>query len=182
MKKNICLIIIAIFLFSNLIYSQQKMPLIIPDQNKVFNQISKDIKKNLPDDIELLIYDINMLNATKELGNQINEKFKSILTVNQNKYNYNVAFINDLNEKQIGISKDSIRKLSDLEMISLGKGLDKEAVLLSTITLVEDKRRKIWNEETQSYQSKKLALFQGNFFSTVNNNSLYRFSHYFLID
>jgi hypothetical protein len=182
MKKNICFIIIIFFLSFNSIFSQQKIPIFIPNQNKIFNQISKDIKKNLPDDIELLIFDINMLNATKELGNQINGKFKSILTANQNKYNYNVAFINDLNEEQIGISMNSVRKLSDLEMISLGKGLDKEAVLLSTITLVEDKRRKIWNKEAESYQSKKLALFQGNFFSTINNNSLYRFSYYFLID
>ena len=182
MKKIINFIIIIFFLFSDLIFSQQKIPVIIPNQNKVFNQISKDIKKNLPDDIELLIYDINMLNATKELDTQINGKFRSILISNQYKYNYNVEFINELNEEQIGISLDSLRKLSDLELIALGKDLDKEAVLLSTVTLVEDKRRKIWNKETKSFQSKKLALFQGNFFSTVNNNSLFRFSHYFLID
>ena len=179
--KKFFLIIIAFLFFNLTVFPKKRIPLVILSQKYIFNKISKDIARVFPDNVEILVYDIYLLNGEEKLSKQINDKFYNIATSNQSKYNYLVQFERDIIQ-QHDIDIDFIKKQSELDLIGFGKFLNLDVVLFSSATIIEDQTKKVWNKELKKMEYKKIILFQGDFISTENNLSIFRFSYYFLMD
>ncbi|HOJ63900.1 MAG TPA: hypothetical protein PLE45_05715 [Spirochaetota bacterium] len=180
MKKNI------LFLFlitTNILFANNKLPLIIDTQEKIFLKISKEIGKKLPENIEILVYDLFFINSNDlNLQQKINNNFYLILSSNQFINKYSLTFIKELKEKKEDIDFSFIENQNHFELISFGNYLKMDAVMISTITILENTKRLIWDKKNNKFIYKKIALIQSNIFNTETSNSLYRFSYYFLLD
>ena len=92
-------------------------------------------------------------------------------------------------EKDIGsiveekkINTSFIENHDELELIGFGKLLNVDAVMISSITIIEGKTKKVWDRVSKKMVDKKIALIQGNIFNTENNSSILRFSYFFYIE
>lgn len=181
MKKKFLFIFTAIFIIIN-IFSKQRIPIMIYSQKNIFNKISKDIKNVFPDNVEILFYDIQLLNADEKTKKQINDSFYDIITSNQTKYNYKAKFERDIIKENKDIDLKSLKNQSELDLIAFGNFLELDVVLFSSATIIEDQTKQIWDVKTKKLYNKKVILFQGDFISTENSSSIFRFSYYFLLD
>ncbi|MBN1214538.1 MAG: hypothetical protein JXA99_03755 [Candidatus Lokiarchaeota archaeon] len=182
MKKFFLNLILTILFFLTFnIFPQQRIPIIIYSQKNIFNKISKDIAKVFPDNVEILVYDIPLLNGDEKINKKINDNFYNIITTNQSKFSYIAKFERDI-IKENNIDKEFIKKQSELDLIAFGNFLNLDVVLFSSATIIEDQTKKIWNTDLKKMEYKKIILFQGDFISTENNLSIFRFSYYFLLD
>ncbi len=182
MKKFLLILLLTLFpLFNLIIFSKQRIPIIISSQKYVFNKISKNITTTFPDNVEILVYDIHLLNGDEKINEQINNNFYNIITSNQSKYNYIVKFEIEITEENKA-DMDFIKKQGELDMVAFGRSLNLDVVLFSSATIIEDQTKKTWDSDIKKFQFKKIILFQGDFISTENNKSIFRFSYYFLLD
>lgn len=177
MKKIISFLL---FFIINILYSQTRIPLIIDTEEILFLKISKELSKKLPLNIEILVYDLLFLNANEKTIQKTNNNFYIILSSNQFVNKYSLIFIKDLKEKMTDIDFSFIEKQNHLELISFGTYLKLDAVMISTVTIIKDKKKLVWDKNKFVY--KKIALLQSNIFNTENSSLLYRFSYYFLLD
>ena len=180
--KNFFLFIIIILFINFKISSKQRIPIFIPSQKKVFNKISNDIEKVFPDNVEILFYNIDLLNGDEKIEKQINNNFYDLITENQSKYNYKAKFIQDIIKENKEIDIKTLKKQSELDLIAFGKFLELDVVLFSSVTIIENQIKQIWDFKEKELYNKKVILFQGDFISTENNSSIFRFSYYFLLD
>ncbi len=181
MKKNIFLIFLIIF-SALYIFTKQKIPLVVSSQKNVFNKIFNEIEKTFPDNVEILVYDIYLFNGSDDDKKRINENFYNIATANQSKYKYKVKFEKDIIIENSEIDVEAIKNQSELDLLAFGKFLNLDIVLLSSVTIIENVTKNIWNTEEKKVFVKKIALFQGDFISTENNISIFKFSYYFLLE
>ena len=77
---------------------------------------------------------------------------------------------------------NTLKKQSEMDLIAFGNFLELDIVLFSSATIIEDQTKQIWNAKTKELYYKKIILFQGDFISTENNTSVFRFLYYFLLD
>ncbi|MCK4795824.1 MAG: hypothetical protein KAT05_00510 [Spirochaetes bacterium] len=178
-KKSIIFFIIIIIITPT-IYGAQKIPYFIKSQSIIFYKLAKVMAYNFPKNIEILIYELNLLNGTEEIKQKINLDFYKILNSQQTIYKYSIKFEKEIIEQEIDLL--FIKKQDELELIALGKYLKLDAVMLSSVTIIAGKTKKVWDKISKNWENKKVALFQGNFFNTENNSSMLRFSYYFLLD
>src|SRR4030042_2420722 len=162
MKKNFFLIIL-IFISSLNIFTKQRIPLIVSSQKIIFNKILSNIEKTFPDNVEILVYDIYLFNGNEDDKNRINENFYNMANANQTKYKYKVKFEKDIIIENNDIDLESIKNQSELDLIAFGKFLNLDVVLLSSVTILEDITKSVWNVEQKKAFVKKIALFQGDF-------------------
>lgn len=181
MKKNFFLIII-ILLSALDIFTKQRIPLIVSSQKNIFNKIFTEIEKTFPDNVEILVYDIYLFNGTEDDKKRINENFYNIMTENQTKYKYKVKFEKDIINEYTEIDLKALKNQSELDLIAFGKYLNLNIVLLSSATILENATKSIWNVKEKKVFVKKIVLFQGDFISTENNISIFKFSYYFLLE
>ncbi len=170
MKKIIICLLILSYCF--LIFpSKRFIPIIIDSETKVFNIIAKEMSKKLPKKIEILVYNLNLLNGEEEIKNKLNDNFYKIFFKMQSFYGYFLTFEKDL----------TLIKIDNKE-IGLGKLLNKDAVMISSITVIEGKLKSIWDEVSKKWVKKKIALYQGNIFIVDTCSVILRFSYYFYLD
>lgn len=182
MKYRISLIVLLIiFIPLTIIHPKQKIPLLIKNQNKIFKEIAKSIQSNFPPNIKILIYKSNLLNGQEGLKEKLNRNFHDIITSLQTKYKYSIIFEEEISKYHEDIDLKDLKKKDELELIALGNFLEQDVVMLSSITIIEEKNKLIFDKTQKKWLKKKVALFQGNFFNE-NRNSLLRFSYYFLIE
>lgn len=177
------LFIVSLFILASLlgINARQKLPIIIKSENKIFDKIAKDFKNNLTKNIEILIFDITLINGDEKLFEKINNDFYQTLNNRQIEYGYLIKSEKEITAENKDIDLKAIKKESELELIALGKFLELDAVLITSLTVVENNKKKVWNKKIKEWEYKKTALIQGNLFSTGNNVSLYRFSYFFYL-
>ena len=180
--KKIFLFIIIIFIINIDIFSKQRIPIFISSEKNIYNKISKDIEKIFPDNVEILFYDIHLLNGDDEIKTRINDSFYNTITLNQSKYNYKAKFERDIIKENKAIDLNTLKKQSEMDLIAFGNFLELDIVLFSSATIIEDQTKQIWNAKTKELYYKKIILFQGDFISTENNTSVFRFLYYFLLD
>jgi|GEM_PF-1186475 len=183
--KKIFYITFFLTIYLLVIYPSNRVPAIIKSQDTIFEKISKDINSNLPNNIEILIYKLTLLNGSEEVEKKINQKFNEIVSVLQKVNNYSIIFEKDIiekykNNKEINIS--FLENQDELELIGFGKLLNQDAVMISSVTIIEGKTKKVWDKVSHKFIDKKIALIQGNIFNTKNNNSILRFSYYFYLE
>jgi hypothetical protein len=179
MKK---IIIILIMFVNLLIVHGANIPLIVDTEEDVFRKISKSINTDLPQKIDILIFDIMMLNISKDTSNRINKNFEIIMKSQQFIYKYSILFMKDVKTKDLTTDYTFVDNYNEQELLSYAKYIQKDAILLASITLLENETKKIWDKSSGKYIEKKIALLQGNIFNTENNQSMLRFSYYLLID
>ena len=175
--------IISLFILTPLwsFHAKQNFPVIIKSQKEIFNKIAKDFKDNLPKDIEILMFNIAPINGSEELIEKINNDFYQALKEKESDYNYSIKSEKEITETNKDIDLTAIKKESELELMALGKYLQLDAILITSLTVIEDSRKKVWNKNTKEWEYKKKALIQGNIFSTATSISLYRFSYFFYL-
>lgn len=179
MKKRI--LILFLLLTTHIFFATNKIPLIIETEEKIFLKISKELGKKLPKNIEILVYDLFFINSDDyNLKQSLNNNFYLILSLNQFINKYSLVFIKDLKEKRSDIDLSFIENQNHFELISFGNYLKVDAVMISTITILENTKRLMWDKNKLIY--KRVALIQSNIFSSENSSTLYRFSYYFLFD
>ncbi|HPO49696.1 MAG TPA: hypothetical protein PLO89_05165 [Spirochaetota bacterium] len=178
MKKYF--IILILFLNFNL-FSNETLPLVIEDQEYAYNALSKTITDKLPKRIEILVFDIFLLNGSEEIAKKINDNFKIIMKNKQYIYDYSLIFFNDL-KKEADVKKfDFIKNYNEQELLSYAEYINKDAVFIASVTIVSE-RKKIWDKNKMRFLDKKIALIQGNIFGVETKDSLLRFSKYFYFD
>jgi hypothetical protein len=57
--------------------------------------------------------------------------------------------------------------------------LNIDAIIISSVTIMDKKTKKIWDSSNMKFIEKQIALFQGTAFNTDTNAVIYRFSYYF---
>ena len=117
-----------------------------------------------------------------EIKTRINDSFYNTITLNQSKYNYKAKFERDIIKENKAIDLNTLKKQSEMDLIAFGNFLELDIVLFSSATIIEDQTKQIWNAKTKELYYKKIILFQGDFISTENNTSVFRFLYYFLLD
>jgi hypothetical protein len=162
--------------------AEQQVSRVPNTQEKTYSRLAKLIGDNLPKNIEILIYELILLNGSDSQQADINNNVTMILTAKQFLYDFKVHFINKIINDNDSISKEDIIANDELEMIALGKVLNLDAVLVGTVTIKDDETKKVWDSSKKRFIEKRVALLQGNVFSTENNQSLLRFSYTFLVD
>ena len=95
MKKKFFITIFILYIIFN-IYAKQRIPVVINSQKKIFNKISKDIERVFPDNVEILFYDIHLINGDENIKKIINDNFYDIITSNQSKNKYKAKFERDI--------------------------------------------------------------------------------------
>jgi hypothetical protein len=183
MKREFFLLYI-IFILSTpvIIFSNNRLPLFIKSMDKVFIDFSDDISKKLPKGIDILCYEFMYLNCSEDQKNNIDKKFFKTLSGRQQVNNYSIKFIEDIVKEKPDFDYSFLKKQDEFEFIAYGKLLQKDVVLLANISVIENKNKWEFDFKSGKWQMEKVALFQGNFFSTDTNSSIFRFSYYFLID
>jgi hypothetical protein len=181
MKKKFFITIFILYIIFN-IYAKQRIPIVIGSQKKVFDKISKDIERIFPDNVEILFYDIHLINGDKNTKKIINDNFYDIITSNQLKNKYKAKFERDIIKENKDIDMNTIKMQSELDLIAFGNFLELDIVLFSSTTIIENKTKQIWDPKAKILYNKKIVLFQGDFISTENNTSIYKFLYYFLLD
>ncbi len=175
---------ISLFLFIsiNFLSYPQNIPLIVQSQKYIFNTIAKDINSYMPNNVEILVYKIQLLNGEAKLEDDINNKFIEILSSLQGKYKFNITSEKEIiekykNNKEIDLS--FLDKHDEVEYTAFGKMLNIDAIIISSVTIMDKKTKKIWDSSNMKFIEKQIALFQGTAFNTDTNAVIYRFSYYF---
>jgi hypothetical protein len=180
------LILIPIILINFNIYSISRIPLLIDSQETVFRKIALDIDKRLPQQTDILIFRIMTLNANKATDEKINENFRIIMKTQQFIYKYTIEFINEvLNDPKYTDSSTDysfINNYDETELLSYARFLKKDAILLASVTILDESKKSVWDGALNKFVDKKAALIQGNVLYTETGESLLRFSYYFLVD
>jgi hypothetical protein len=176
-------LIIAVLLFtcSNL-FSDIKLPFIIETEEKVFHRIASEINSKLPKKVDILVCNILFLNGNPEVTDKINKNFNIILDTQQFVYKYTVESIDNVKLKDETSNYSFIQNYDEQELIAFAQFLNKDALLISSVTILEDQKKRIWDFETLKFIDKNIALFQGNIFNTETKDIMLRFYYYFLID
>jgi len=162
--------------------SQDKIPIFIESQEKIFHKISNELKKNLPRKIEILAIDILFLNGDKNSNDKIRKNYYIILETQQFVNQYSLEFLNKIKLKDLSDDLTRIQNYNDLELAALAKLLNKDAVLITSVTTLENQKKKIWDDETKKTKEKGVGIIQGIILNTESSEVLYRFFYYFLID
>ena len=89
MKRNI-LFLFIVFTFT--LYSNEILPIVIENQEFIYNKLSKTISNSLPKRIEILVFDLFLLNGKEEVGKKLNDNFRIIMKNKQYIYNYSLFF------------------------------------------------------------------------------------------
>lgn len=173
------LIVFVLFYNTSNIFSI--IPLIIDSEENIITKFRKDMSVKLPKGIDLLFYDIMVLNTDNKSAIKINNDFKKEILLNKSEYKYSIEFFSEIRDKDTTSDYSFADNYDEKELIGYGNYLKKDAVFIATITLM-DKTKKIYNKETNKYYIKPVALLQGNIFNSDSNNSIFRFSYYMLLD
>ncbi|HOV14475.1 MAG TPA: hypothetical protein PK771_09350, partial [Spirochaetota bacterium] len=160
----------------------EKLPMFIENQESIYNKLSREINSKLPRKIEILVFDIFLLNGSEELNLYFNKNFKTIMKNKQYIYNYSLFFFEDLkNDKDIK-DYNFIKNYNEQELSAYAKYINKDAILVASVTIVEEKNKKIWDNTQLKFLKKNIALIQGNIFSVETKESMLRFAYYFYYD
>ena len=178
MRLIYIVLLLITFFFTNNIKAEQNIPLIVETEEVVFKKLSNKIKKNLPKNIDILVYDAEIMNGNEKLKNSINKKIKTILKNNSDN-RYNIDFFSDIDITKINIS--FLTTYEEEELLSFARSLKKDGVMLSSITIFDNKNKKIWDKESKKYIERNIGLLQGNIFNTEKGNPILRFSYFFLV-
>lgn len=173
MKKIIFLLSLFIWISSHQIYG------IIFSEEKVFQKISFLISKKLPKGINILIYNINLQNGDLQLENKLNKNFKSILSYQQHIQEYSIKYIDDVMKENVDKDFSIVESGDELKLISFGKLLDFDGVMLTSATVDEKRQKLLWSKDKKKFIKNKVILLQGNIFATDNDKIILRFSYYF---
>ncbi len=179
-KSYIFISIILIFC-GNFAFSQN-VPLFIQSRDGIIKRLAKDIKTCMPDNVEILIYKIHLMNGDEKMQNELNAEFKAKLMSLCRKYKFTLTFENDIVNKYKNNRDYDLSFLADQdenELIAFGKLLDLDAIMISTVTIIDGKTKKVWDGKTLKFVDKKPALFQGIFFNTDTKLPIFRFMYYF---
>jgi hypothetical protein len=185
---------IIVFLLINFyILPKTKLPLIIDSQEDIFRKIAYQISQKLPQEIDILIFRLMTVNADITTSEKINNNFKLILKTQQYIYKYSLDFIDDVirdpKYKDYAISTSDVSSdysfidnYDETELLSYAKYLKKDAILIATITIMDESKKGIWDNNSKKITEKKVGLIQGNILYSESGESLIRFSYYFIVD
>ncbi len=172
-------LILFLFVFINRIEADQNIPLIIESEDRVLKKLSNDIKRYLPKNIDILAYDTEVMNGNEKIKNNANIRIRAALK-NDADNRYSIDFFSELDNKGRDIS--FLNTYEEEELISFARSLKKDAVMLSSITIFDDKVRKVWSSYSKKFVNKNIGLLQGNIFNTEKGDTILRFSYFFIID
>ena len=172
------ILFLTVFFFTKNIETVQNIPLIVENEDIILKKLVVEIKKKLPKNIDILVYDTEIMNGSEKLKNSINKKIKTILKGDTDN-KYNIDFFSELNIAEVDIS--FLTTYEEEELLSYASSLKKDAVMLSSITILDGKNKKVWDKKLKKYVYKNIGLLQGNIFNTENRSPILRFSYFFLI-
>lgn len=175
-------IILFTFLLIGLPLFSQKLPVLINSEEHVFLSIAERLDKELPKNIEILVYRPNLFNDVDVEGEKLVENYRLILSSQQLIRSFRLRFIEEVIEKNEKISASMIEVANEEELIGVARQLEIDAVLMANITVFRDKQRAIWDRSRRKWAKKNIALIQGNVFISDNRALIIRFAYYFLID
>lgn len=180
--KNKLIFIFLILILS--LSSSKKEPFFVINEKDLVTSISNSIEKELPDFIDILYYGFKVLNDTEEVEKRINANLYNnfIELLKKKKVKYNISFAQDIDFKSLQIDTSFIDTQELAEMCAIGKLLKKDSVVYGNITVLKNVTKKVWDSEKKKFVDKRVALMQGNFFSTESNIPILRFSYYFLLN
>ncbi|OHD15268.1 MAG: hypothetical protein A2086_10990 [Spirochaetes bacterium GWD1_27_9] len=182
MKKNI--IVLIFLLFSYLIFCKQNIPLVVESEKIIFKKLSSEIKNKLSKKIEIVVYNIVVLNETKEFSLVINNSFKKYMKEEQKNNNnyYYLLFFDDIKNEDNSTDYSFVNNYNEHELIAYAKYLNKDAIFISSLTIFKDETKDVFDIKLHKFVKKNTALIQGNIFNTDTQQSILRFRYYFLID
>lgn len=169
-------------IFSASLFSIEKIPLIIQTQENIFHKIVDEINKKLPNKIDILVCDLLFLNGDDKVNEKINKNFDIILETQQYIYKYNIEFIKDVKIQDTSNDYSFIDNFDEQELIPFAQSLNKDAILIASVTTLDNQKKSVWDNDKRSYINKNIGIIQGNIFNTETKESMLRFSYYFLID
>jgi len=179
MKKALILFFI---LFNLFLFSRNSIPLFVESQENIFRKIALTINQELPQKISILIFRLLVLNGNKDISEKVNKNFEIIMKSQQFIYKYSIDFTDDIKNKDYTTDYSFLDNYNEQELIAYAGYLQKDAVLLASVTIFDEYKKNVWDSNSGKFREKNIALIQGNIFNTDSGDSLIRFSYYFLID
>ena len=175
------------------IHPKTKLPVFIDTQEDIFRKIANELSLKLPEDIEILIYRLMTVNSDADTSDKLNKNFMLIMNTQQYIYKYSLEFIDEAvkNPKYKDYGSDSknpvenysfIENYDEHELLSYAKFIKKDAILVATVTIMDETKKGIWDNKTKKFTEKKVGLIQGNVFYSESGESLVRFFYYFIVD
>ncbi len=179
-KMKISIILFFLILILSLTYAEN-IPLFINSEEAIYTKLSKDINSKLPKKVDILIFDLSLLNADDNLNQLLNKNFKMIMKNRQKRYNYFISFFSDIDNKEDG-SLSFINNYNEQELLAYADHIGKDAIFIASVTIINKKSKVLWDKKESRFLLKNIALLQGNILSVETKESMLRFTYYFYFD
>ncbi len=170
-----------LFFITTFAYSQQP-PLIINSSNKIIDDLCNQLSRNLPKNIEILIFDINLLNISDFHEVNLKNNIETLLSDSSKKHAIKIILQKEIPEKDQSVKEILSKFPSENDLMAIANYLKSDVVLMINITQIKKESRNVWSQKNRSIQKKDIFLFQANLYKPDNHSILLRFYNYFYID
>ncbi len=183
MRKTLVIFIQILFIFQvSIAGANTRLPWVIANQDKIFYFLSKQLSITLRQNVRIGLVALYIYNGTEREDKQINLDFLTILTSQQYIYSYKIVLIEQVAAGSELEDISFIASRNEEDLIAFGKQHGMDVVLIASITILDVPERQIYDPVIKKFVKKRVAILQGNIFSTLSKEIVYRISHYLLID
>lgn len=180
-KKLKYLFLLSNLFFYILVINSQQPPLIINNYDKVIDDISRTISRNLPSGIEILMYDINIMNEHGQNADNMKKEIENLFISKNKEYNFKIRTPKDIST-DMSVSDILNNYPSEKDLMDIAGYLRQDAVLLVNITLIKNETRNVWSARARAIQRKNIYLMQANLFKPDTHSVLLRFYNFFYFE